>query len=205
MPDLASLLRTGQPDNSKSVPKSSDSGPRRPSDAEKVASESLYSAGWLARALGRADPLLQFDWDVALHVGGLFHKPEYVETVNVPGIQTAADSVFRAGTKIYVAGAYEYGALSVRLYEDVNMTSTKFLRTWYGLIHKPNGDHGIPAEYKGLMEVYPTTPNGQPIAIIKCIGIFPTQHPPFQGGDSSERQALDVEFSCDSVEIQFLK
>lgn len=191
MPDLQIPFRQGQQDNNAAVP--------------KTGTPITAGNSWLARVLARPDPLLQFDWDATIQVGGLSHKPEYVETVNVPGMQTAADAVYRASTKIYVATTYEYGALSMRFYEDVHMTTTKFLRSWAELIHLPNGDHGIPADYKGYMEVYPKTPDGGTVAIFKCIGIFPTQHPPLGLGTASEPVALECEFSCDAVEITFLR
>jgi hypothetical protein len=161
-------------------------------------------ASWLLRAISRYDPLLAFDWDVSMTVGTLTHKPEYVEAVAVPGVRTETEAIYRASTKIYIATTFDTGAVSVKLYEDVRFTSTKFLQSWRSLIHAPNGDHGLPVEYKGVIQVIPKTPTGYQIARLTCKGVFPTQHPNLPFGSDNERIALDVEFSCDRVEIEFL-
>lgn len=159
----------------------------------------------LQKALSRKDPLMEFDWAGFLQVGNLRLDPEYIENVNIPGLQTASDPVFRAGTKINVATVYEVGAISLRLYEDVALTVTRFWQAWFRLIHKDSGDRGIPKEYKGYMEVTPTTPDGKPIARIKGIGVFPTVHAPLPFGHESNRVILDVELSCDFIEFEFLR
>lgn len=160
------------------------------------------SGSWLQRALSRADPLFQFDWDVQLQVGGVAHRPEYIETVNIPGPHTATEAIYRGGTRIYVATTWEVGAVSIRMYEDQALTSTKFLQSWWELIHRPNGDHGLPAEYRGVLEVYPCANNVQ-LARATCINVFPTQQPSMAFGDDSARVALEVEFSCDRVDWEF--
>jgi len=160
---------------------------------------------WRTAALSRADPLLQFDWDIHIQVGGLTHRPEFVENIVVPGTTVEAEPIYRAGSRVYIATVHNVGAVSMRLYEDIQMSSTKFLRSWFGLIVKPNGDHGLPVEYKGVIEVYPTDARGTRVAKIKCINVFPTQNPPLTFGSENERQSLDVEFSCDVVEYEFYK
>lgn len=188
------LFRRGQEDFAASLPKSGG-----------ASGGQTGGTSWLNRALGRPDPHLQFDWEVSMQVGGLVHQPEYIESVNVPGVNVSTEPIYRAGRKIYIATSEDVGAVSVRMYEDVNFTSTKFLRTWHSLILAPNGDHGLPVQYKGHIEIYPTTPSGLLIAKIKCIGVFPTQNPPLAFTSENERTVLEMEFSCDTVEFEFYR
>lgn len=165
--------------------------------------ETLGPNSLLSKVLGRSDPLMQFEWSGFIQVGDLRLEPHFIENVDIPGVQTASDPVYRAGTKVYVATTYDVGAVRLKLYEDIQMSTIKFLQQWFRLIHRDNGSHGIPKDYKGFLEVTPLKPNGDIIARIKCIGVFPTQHPTLPFGHESDRIALDVEFSCDFVEFEF--
>ena len=156
---------------------------------------------WRDLISARPDPLLRFNWDIIMETPGDPPGPEYVEEVSMPLPKFDSDSAVFKARKYYWAKFEDYGVMTVKFYEDRNMTVTKWLRRWQGYIKTPGGDYRAPKDYKGKFTVKAVDSMGIVAATFTLFGVFPTQVPSIPFGSTGEAITLDVEFSVDRQEM----
>jgi hypothetical protein len=157
---------------------------------------------WRDRAQSRTDPLLRFYWDISIQSPGGVIKPEYVEEVNVPLPKYESDSATFQARKYYFAKFEDFGVTTIKFYEDVNCTVTKWLRAWQQKIKSENGNYKVPTEYKGTITAMAKDPTDATTTTFVMYGVFPTQVPAIPFGSTGDLISLDVEFSIDRVEVK---
>lgn len=156
---------------------------------------------WRDLISNRPDPLLRFNWDVTVETPAGTIGPEYIEELSLPLPKFDSDSAVFKSRKYYWAKFEDYGVMTIKFYEDRNLTVTKWLRAWQGHIKSPNGDYKAPKKYKGTFVVRAVDAKGDVQATFNLFGVFPTQVPSIPFGSTGEAVTLDVEFSVDSTEI----
>lgn len=160
--------------------------------------------GILEKMHSRPDPVLDIDWDVIISLNGLTIRPEYVEEVVLPFPKLESTPVFRAATNIYYPKFTDIGPVSIKLYEDVQLTAQKYIRMWAGKVVNRDGSYNLPYEYKGKITVYPKDATGKRLAQFNLIGCFPTDTDSYTfTSGQTERHVLNQSFSVDSLEIIF--
>jgi hypothetical protein len=150
---------------------------------------------------GRPDPLLNLDWDVMIQIKGInVDISSYVEEVALPSIRIENKPVFRQGTQEFYAKTETPGSLTLKLYETASLDSYRFFRAWKNLVRTPNGDYGLPSEYKGRILLYPLAADRSRIAVFEARGCFPISLPTqtYSSGQP-DRIINDVEMSCDEL------
>lgn len=75
--------------------------------------------------------------------GGVF-----VEGINWPFRSIQNTTRFGGGKQWYYPEFYNTSPFNVVFYEDDNLSVATYLRLWRILIIHPNGDYGVPADYK---------------------------------------------------------
>ena len=156
--------------------------------------------GWMAQLVSRPDPLLEIDWIPELPFG---LPAEYVEEISFtwPRFVTN-DAIPNHGQSLYIVEGREVSAITLVFYEDVKLTTSRWVELWRGLIC-PDGIHyNYPDTYKQSIFAYPSDVNRRPLGKFEFRGCFPTGLPQYHmAGDGSNRVRLSVEFSVDTIEI----
>lgn len=157
---------------------------------------------WRDLISARHDPLLRFNWDIeSLYTPAGSIGKEYVEELSLPLPKFDSDSAVFKSRKYYWAKFEDYGVMTIKFYEDQNLTVTKWLRAWQGKIKTPNGNYNAPKDYKGIFTINSVDAVGEVQARFILNGVFPTQVPSLPFGSTGEAVTLDVEFSVDSMEM----
>lgn len=90
--------------------------------------------------------------------------------------QIDSDQRFRAGGKHNFPRFMSVPNLSITLYEDVNYSVTRFLRSWQNLIIDDDHNYGIPANFKHPITLFAFdyVSNTKPVMVGYALGCWPT-------------------------------
>lgn len=156
---------------------------------------------WLARAIGRSDPMFSFMWDISINSPAGPLGAEYVETANVPIPVIESDSIVFQGKRYFFAKFKTFGVISLHLYEDGEGTTMGWLDAWQQIIKTPEGDYATPSEYKGSITLRAQNTTGATTKTLTAEGVFPTTVSPAAFNSESGKIGYDVEFSLDNLTI----
>ena len=163
-----------------------------------ILGKSQEASGWYTLITNRADPLLEIDWIPIMP----FSLPmEYVEEIQWSHPSFDTDAVFRNGKMVNVISGQSTPPISVRLYEDVNLTAQTWATNWYNLIYDPRtGTYAYPATYKQPMAILFRNIERQEIGRVLFGGCVPTALPSINSGsDSSNRVQATVQLAVDTM------
>lgn len=94
----------------------------------------------------RPDPIMQYDF--RCRIQGMDRSDLYVEGVEMPNETLSNDPIYQNARNVYVAGTVDMDNATLTFYEDINMTATRFLESWYDLIVTHDGYYNTPDKYK---------------------------------------------------------
>jgi hypothetical protein len=162
----------------------------------------------LSKLLAMPDPLLSFRWVTEESFRGLPHT--YVEKLDLPfNNLEVREGVYNGSSFTYFPGFHNVSAFGVTLYEDQNMTASKWVQGWKndvkdfstGLYNLPRGPNG----YKYDLNVVLIDNEGSSIVTAILSGLFPLATSNFSlTYDSSNRLCVEQQFSCDDCTLKFI-
>lgn len=162
---------------------------------------------WLALGRKRLDPLMSYTWDVLMPEIDELSLPNYmIEEVQftLPSYQDW--NVYRNGTFAYYAGPQDVGTLTLVFYEDVRMSSSKYIGAWRKQVQNEDGTFNAPSEYWNTISVILQDNNHEPIAELVASGCFPTTRDGYTlNSGASDRSSISVTFAVNNLDFQFLQ
>jgi hypothetical protein len=156
----------------------------------------------LERASARDDPLFNVNWEAILTFPGQgnIDLSDYIEDITLPDSKIDNKGVFRQGVMKYFAKHEDIGQLSIKCYEDADLTAYRFFRAWKNKVRDPDGNYGTPLEYKGTLKLYPKATNRSISSVFLITGVFPLSLPAY-AFVSGQTDRINPEFSlsCDRI------
>jgi hypothetical protein len=168
----------------------------------------------LQGALGRADPMMSFQWYCELPtVTPIDGAPanldwSYVEEA-APSFRTyEVRQIYGSGRNRKVAGTYNVDNLRLNFYADVENKSLNYLMSWDGAILAPfgsgavtvGGGFGRPSDYWKPIRIYLVDQSKAVILMLEYIECWPTNLDQIQlDSQSSTRLTYSVNFSAGDV------
>ena len=168
----------------------------------------------LQGALGRADPMMSFQWYCELPtITPVDGAPvnlgwNYVEEA-APSFRTyESRQIYGSGRNRKVASTYNVDSLRLNFYADIENKSLKYLTAWDGAILAPfgsgavtiGGGFGRPSDYWKPIRLYLVDASKSVILMLEYIECWPTNIDSFQlDSQSSTRLTYNVNFSVGDV------
>lgn len=168
----------------------------------------------LQGALGRADPMLSFQWYCELPtITPVDGQPtnldwSYVEEAT-PSFRTyATRQIYGSGRSHTVASAYSVDTLRLNFYADIANKSLQYLLAWDGAILAPfgigaasiGGGFGRPSDYWKPIRLYLVDASKSLVLMIEYSECWPTNIDQLQlDSQSSTRLTYNVSFSAGDV------
>lgn len=168
----------------------------------------------LQGALGRADPMLSFQWYCELPtitpIGGAPTSLDwsYVEEATPPFRNFATRDVYAQGRNRKFVSTYEVDALRLNLYADVANKSLGYMQAWGGAILAPftsseatrGGGFGRPSDYQRPIRIYLVDSARSLILMLEYTECWPTNLDALHlDSGSSTRLTYNVNFSVGDV------
>lgn len=176
--------------------------------------QSAGSINTLQGALGRADPMLSFQWYCELPavtpIGGAPTTLDwnYVEEATVPFRNYNTRDVYGQGRNRKFVSTYSVEGLRLNFYADVGNQSMNYLRAWDGAILAPfssrdntkGGGFGRPSDYQRPIRIYLVDAAKALVLMIEYTECWPTNIESLQlDSGSSNRLTFGVNFSVGDV------
>jgi hypothetical protein len=176
--------------------------------------QSAATINTLQGALGRADPMLSFQWYCELPaitpIGGSPATLDwnYVEEVTAPFRNYNTRDVYGQGRNRKFVSTYSVEGLRLNFYADVGNQSMNYLRAWDGAILAPfgsknittGGGFGRPSDHQKPIRIYLVDSAKALVLMLEYVECWPTNIDSLQlDSGSSNRLTFGVNFSVGDV------
>lgn len=156
----------------------------------------------IEKLISRSDPLLNFLW-VCQKLP--FNMDEnYVESISLPFPNIdVGDPLFAGGTFFHFPSFSRVDTVSMTMYEDRKMTTTKWITAWKSKIRNTSkGWYNLPSVYKRDIPVVMFDDDLSPIFKAVLIGCWPTQTSNIDlNYADSQRVIVNVTLSVDNIDF----
>lgn len=110
------------------------------------------------------------------------------------------------GTERFYPDFRTIDGITINFYETWDFQTTRWLQKWRNKVRKPNGNYGVPADYKRdiFADMYRLDEN-RPILTLKLTGCWPTDKIPYSltYDDEVGRVTCGVLFSVDDNDEEY--
>lgn len=159
----------------------------------------------LSRGLSRPDPLMNFRWVTKMipSVGQNYIGPEFIQNVEIPFSNVAAESIFFCGAFKYFPGFSDISAFNISFYGDSKGLALRYILHWKSLVKDfTTGIYNLPPQYKRSWNFILIDANGNDVVEVELQGCWPadTGSVPLSY-ESSEAIVWNQNFSTDHCKI----